>query len=43
LRGTPVFRPVLAVLKTTDRILFKLVPFMRKYAWHVVITLSQPK
>jgi len=42
-RNFPGFTCLLNLLNTIDSILFKLFPFLRKYAWQVVIVLSQPK
>jgi hypothetical protein len=41
-RKTPLFNGLLSVLNSLDRLLFKL-PFVKKYAWMVVITLKSPK
>ncbi len=41
-RNNPVFNGLLSVLNLLDRLLFKL-PFVKKYAWMVVITLKNPK
>jgi ubiquinone/menaquinone biosynthesis C-methylase UbiE len=43
LHRLPVFEKVLAFLEGVDRLAFKLLPFMRKYAWITVLVLSQPK
>jgi Methylase involved in ubiquinone/menaquinone biosynthesis len=43
LRRFRIFRSVLTILKTADKVLFRLFPFMGRYAWHVVITLSHPR
>jgi len=40
--GRSWFRPVLYALESADRMLFKLLPFMRRYAWQVVIILEDP-
>jgi SAM-dependent methyltransferase len=37
------FPKLLHGLEAVDRGLFRFVPFMRRYAWHVVIVLGQPK
>jgi len=36
-------RRVIRTLDAMDRALFRIVPFARRYAWQVVIVLSQPK
>jgi SAM-dependent methyltransferase len=41
-RKTRMFRPLLGMLEGIDRTIFTLMPFMRRYAWQVVITLSHP-
>lgn len=40
--GTKVFEPVLNTLEATDQMLFKVLPFMRKHAWAVVLAFSHP-
>lgn len=35
-------RPVIAALNALDRVLFRLLPVLRRYAWIVLIELSQP-
>ena len=40
--GTRFFRPVLYTLEAADRLLFKLLPFARRYAWQVVMILEDP-
>jgi SAM-dependent methyltransferase len=37
------FMRILLGLERLDRGLFRVMPWIRKYAWHVVIVLSQPK
>jgi SAM-dependent methyltransferase len=37
------FGKLLYKLEAVDRGLFRFVPFLRRYAWHVVIVLGQPK
>ena len=41
--GTKIFAPVLGTLEAADQMLFKVLPFMRKHAWAVVLTFSQPR
>jgi len=41
LRNTIIFRPILKLLYLTDRIIFGLMPFMRKNAWFCCIELSK--
>jgi len=41
-RSTPLFRPVLAVLRALDRALFT-IPYMRRHAWTIALVLSKPK
>jgi SAM-dependent methyltransferase len=43
LRGRRGFLPTLFGLERLDRTLFRAVPWLRKYAWQVVIVLSRPK
>jgi ubiquinone/menaquinone biosynthesis C-methylase UbiE len=38
-----VFRILLNILDGFDRLVFKLLPFTKKYAWITVMVLSQPK
>jgi SAM-dependent methyltransferase len=42
LRRTPVFEPTVRVLNAFDKGLFALMPFTRRYAWMVVVTLRAP-
>ncbi len=42
-RNRPGFESLLKLLDAADQALFKLMPFARRYAWTVVLTLSQPK
>ena len=39
----PGFTRLLKLLDATDQGLFRLVPFARRYAWNVVLTLQEPK
>src|SRR5215216_2276881 len=41
-RKLPGYRLLLKTFDTVDRALFKLLPFTKKYAWQVVVVLSQP-
>jgi SAM-dependent methyltransferase len=43
LRRRPGFRPALAVLEKADRVLFAVLPFVRRYSWQAVLTLTDPK
>lgn len=43
LRRFRIFRTALVILRTADTVLFRLFPFMRKHAWHVVLLLSHPR
>lgn len=43
LAGTAAFNPVLNFLDGLDSALFKLLPFLRKHAWSVVLTFSAPR
>jgi len=43
LRRTSFLRTLLIVLRSADRVLFRTLPFMRRYAWMVVMTLSEPR
>jgi SAM-dependent methyltransferase len=43
LRNTRVFHAALAGLEGADSLMFKSVPAMRRYAWQVILTLSEPK
>jgi SAM-dependent methyltransferase len=36
------FRSILGVLETADRTLFKMLPFTRRYAWQVILTMERP-
>jgi SAM-dependent methyltransferase len=40
--GWPGFAHVLRALEATDRVLFRLLPAARKYAWQVITVLSEP-
>lgn len=40
--STRIFRWAVGTLELLDKFVFKLLPFMRKYAWTVVIIVSQP-
>jgi SAM-dependent methyltransferase len=42
-RRTSLFPPLLGALHTADRMLFRLLPAIRKYAWMVVLILAQPR
>jgi ubiquinone/menaquinone biosynthesis C-methylase UbiE len=41
--GTIIFAPFCATLNACDRLLFALFPFLRKYAWMVVLKLARPE
>lgn len=41
--GKKMFDPALNVLDGVDRALFKVLPFMRKHAWAVVLVFSEPR
>jgi hypothetical protein len=41
--GMKAFDPVLNLLDGVDRTIFKVLPFMRKHAWAVVLVFSQPR
>jgi SAM-dependent methyltransferase len=43
LHTTPLFSPAVALLNMFDGALFHTFPFMRKYAWTVVIELTEPR
>ncbi len=43
LRNTFIFKPMLNILHTVDRVLFMLLPFLRWQAWFVLIEVSDPK
>lgn len=43
LRHTRVFRPALATLEGVDTVLFRSVPPLRRYAWQVILRLSEPR
>jgi ubiquinone/menaquinone biosynthesis C-methylase UbiE len=43
LRNTSVFNGALNLLEQADKTLFKHVPPLRRYAWQVVLTLSEPR
>lgn len=40
--GTPLFRPVLTITNALDAVLTR-VPFVRRYSWQCIFTLSEPK
>jgi len=40
-RNTLVFKPVLKLLSGTDKLIFKLFPFMRKHAWFCILELEK--
>ncbi len=40
--GTKIFDPVLKTLEVADNVVFKVLPFLRKHAWAVVLVFSQP-
>jgi SAM-dependent methyltransferase len=42
-RNTPLFGPVYGALEAIDQGLMSLFPFLRKYAWMVVLDLGSPK
>ena len=42
-RNTYFFNPMLKFLEKTDNMLFSLFPFLRRYAWYVVINISNPR
>jgi len=42
-RKQPVFSKILACFEFVDKLLFAVFPFLRRYAWIVVITLSSAK
>lgn len=42
-RNWPGFSSLLRVLDTIDSVVFRSIPFVRKYAWQVVILLSQAR
>lgn len=37
------FKNMIAVCNAVDKVLFKSLPFLRKHAWMVVLTMSEPK
>jgi hypothetical protein len=41
--GTKIFDPVLDTLETVDKVIFKVLPFIRKHAWAVVLVFSQSR
>lgn len=41
--GMKIFDPVLGTLEAMDKAIFKVLPFMRKHAWAVVLIFSQPR
>jgi SAM-dependent methyltransferase len=41
--GKKLFEPVLDTLEAADQVLFKVLPFLRKHAWAVVLVFSQPR
>ena len=41
-QSTRIFRYVWGLLEKVDQLAFRLLPFLRKYAWMVVITVSLP-
>ena len=41
--NTKLFSPILKLLDSFDRILFKLIPSLKLWAWQVVITFEKPK
>ncbi len=43
LAGSKAFDGILRWLDGADRMLFKMLPFMRKHAWTIVLVLSQPR
>lgn len=43
LRRSSFLRTLLIVLRSADTVLFRALPFMRRYAWMVVMTLSEPR
>jgi SAM-dependent methyltransferase len=43
LRNLPGFEPVVRALDGLDRSLFRVAPAVRRYAWHVGITLRHPR
>jgi ubiquinone/menaquinone biosynthesis C-methylase UbiE len=42
-RNFRAFNTILKIFQNIDRLLFKLFPFIRKQAWQIVITASEPK
>jgi hypothetical protein len=42
LHRMPGFEKVVHFLESADRVLFKLLPFARKYAWSVGLIFSKP-
>jgi SAM-dependent methyltransferase len=42
-RGRACFSPMMGLLDGVDRALFRAVPPLRRYAWQVVLELSEPK
>lgn len=40
--GSKWFRPLLYSLEAADRMLFRALPFMKRYAWQVVLILEDP-
>lgn len=42
LRGVPGYKGILRLLAAVDQALFAVCPFMRKYAWTVVMDISTP-
>ena len=43
LRNSPIFAPMLNFLESADRLLFSLIPLLKRYAWAVVIVLGKSK
>ncbi|HEX4950059.1 MAG TPA: class I SAM-dependent methyltransferase [Blastocatellia bacterium] len=41
--GMKIFDPILNLLDGVDSALFKVLPFMRKHAWAVVLVFSEPR
>lgn len=41
--GKKMFDLVLNTLEATDQVIFKVLPFLRKHAWAVVLVFSQPR
>jgi SAM-dependent methyltransferase len=42
IKDTRVFHPTLHRLEAFDQLLFRHLPWMKRYAWQVVVVLSQP-